>query len=285
MSSQLIAGFIEDITERKAVETDLARSREWFDTIAGTVPIGFAIRDAETLGYEYVSPAYEQIFQRTPEDFYADPATAIAQIHPEDSARVAESRAAAAGGEPWSYESRILRPDGEVRWLRGHQVTTGGGVRGLDRQHDRGRDRGQAGRGRAAARPQGEAQRANNAKSEFLSRMSHELRTPLNAVLGFGQLLASASWPPPARQAVGHIVKGGRHLLDLINDVLDIARIESGGLGSRLEPVHLAEVVDEALAMVRHLGDAAARQRRRSLPANVIGVRAGRPPARCARSC
>jgi PAS domain S-box-containing protein len=94
----LIAGFIEDITERKAVETDLARSREWFDTIAGTVPIGFAIRDAETLGYEYVSPAYEQVFQRTTEDFYADPATAIAQIHPEDSARV---RCAGCAGIRW----------------------------------------------------------------------------------------------------------------------------------------------------------------------------------------
>jgi signal transduction histidine kinase len=98
-----------------------------------------------------------------------------------------------------------------------------------------------------------EAERANAAKSEFLSRMSHELRTPLNAILGFGQLLEMAALPPRQKQAVDHILHGGKHLLQLINEVLDIARVESGRLEIELEPVELAAVINEAIDLVQPL--------------------------------
>jgi signal transduction histidine kinase/ActR/RegA family two-component response regulator len=98
-----------------------------------------------------------------------------------------------------------------------------------------------------------EADRANRAKSEFLSRMSHELRTPLNAVLGFGELLDMDDLTQEQRDSVHHILKGGRHLLDLINEVLDIARIESGRMALSLEPVSVREVLDEVLDLVRPL--------------------------------
>lgn len=98
-----------------------------------------------------------------------------------------------------------------------------------------------------------EADRANQAKSEFLSRMSHELRTPLNAVLGFAQLLEMDHLTPDQVESVGHIVKGGRHLLDLINEVLDISRIESGRLQLSPEPVKVGEVVNEAIDLVQAL--------------------------------
>jgi PAS domain S-box-containing protein len=101
------------------------------------------------------------------------------------------------------------------------------------------------------------AQAANEAKNQFLSRMSHELRTPLNAVLGFGQLLSRQLADTEYSEAIGHIVKGGRHLLDLINDVLDIARIESGDMSISSEPVPIAAIVGETLQLMKPLADAA----------------------------
>jgi PAS domain S-box-containing protein len=98
-----------------------------------------------------------------------------------------------------------------------------------------------------------EADRANRAKSEFLSRMSHELRTPLNAILGFGQLLERQNPTPTQRTRVQHVINAGRHLLGLINEVLDISRIEVGQMQLSLEPVCVAEAIQETLGLMRPL--------------------------------
>ncbi|HEX6676887.1 MAG TPA: ATP-binding protein [Actinomycetes bacterium] len=99
------------------------------------------------------------------------------------------------------------------------------------------------------------ADRANEAKSEYLSRMSHELRTPLNAILGFAQLLEMDGLQGEQRESLGQILSAARHLLDLINEVLDIAAIEAGRLPLSVEPVGLAEVVGEAVELMRPLAD------------------------------
>jgi PAS domain S-box-containing protein len=104
-----------------------------------------------------------------------------------------------------------------------------------------------------AERARDEAEQANRAKSEFLSRMSHELRTPLNAVLGFAQLLEMDPLTPDQQGRVARILKGGRHLLDLINEILDIARIEAGRLPLSTEPVRLSEALREAIDLIRPL--------------------------------
>ena len=96
-----------------------------------------------------------------------------------------------------------------------------------------------------------EADAANRGKSEFLSRMSHELRTPLNAILGFGQLLELEELGPDQTECVDHILRGGHHLLDLINEVLDLSRIEAGRLSLSTEPIDVREVVGESLALVQ----------------------------------
>ena len=101
-----------------------------------------------------------------------------------------------------------------------------------------------------------EAERANRAKSTFLSSMSHELRTPMNAILGFGQLLLSDASQPLAdsqREHVGEILRGGRHLLDLINEVLDLAQVETGRLQVQLEPMHVGALIDECVGLLQPL--------------------------------
>src|SRR5690606_14574401 len=97
------------------------------------------------------------------------------------------------------------------------------------------------------------AEAASRAKSEFLSRMSHELRTPLNSVLGFGQLLQLDVKTEEQRESVEQILRAGQHLLALIDEVLDIARIESGQMSLSVEPVFVATTVREAVDLVRLL--------------------------------
>jgi len=99
------------------------------------------------------------------------------------------------------------------------------------------------------------AEKANLAKSNFLASMSHELRSPLNAILGFAQLLESDLPPPrPAQKgSIDHILKAGWHLLTLINEILDLAKVESGQVPMSLEPVALDEVMAECQAMIESL--------------------------------
>jgi len=85
--------------------------------------------------------------------------------------------------------------------------------------------------------------------------MSHELRTPLNAILGFGQLLETATLTDDDRDGVEHILKAGHHLLQLINDVLDLSRIEAGTMTLSLEPVHAAELIADAAGLIQPLAD------------------------------
>ncbi len=121
-----------------------------------------------------------------------------------------------------------------------------------------------------------EAERLNLAKSGFLSRVSHELRTPLNAILGFGQLLDRELVEQGERETLGQMLGAGRHLLAIVDDLLDLSRIESGDLRLSLEPVQVADVLAEAKSLIGPAATTAAvgvRQR----PVNVsLYVRADR---------
>ncbi len=103
-----------------------------------------------------------------------------------------------------------------------------------------------------------EAENASQSKSQFLSNMSHELRTPLNAVLGFAQVLEIDPESPlneSQKECVHEIKKAGGHLLELINEVLDLAKIESGRVSISIEPVLVSQIVDETLALVRPMAE------------------------------
>jgi len=97
---------------------------------------------------------------------------------------------------------------------------------------------------------------ASVAKSEFLSRMSHELRTPMNSILGFAQILEMGELTAGQKKSVNHILKSGKHLLGLINEVLDISRIEAGRLSISIEPINVRSILDEMIDTIRPIATA-----------------------------
>jgi PAS domain S-box-containing protein len=179
-------------------------------------------------------------------------------IHPDDVPDfvAAKKRLSEGTAERETLEYRLRHGDGAHRWVSSVMVAevdpAGRPVAALAYMVDID-DRRRADLARHEA--QEAAERANRSKNEFLSRMSHELRTPLNAVLGFGQLLESDSLTPDQQDSVSHIVKGGRHLLDLINEVLDISRVEAGQLALSPEPVLASELIQDAADLIRPLAD------------------------------
>ncbi len=114
------------------------------------------------------------------------------------------------------------------------------------------------------------AEAANHAKSEFLANMSHELRTPLNAINGFSEIMASEMFGPLGharyKEYSGDILSSGQHLLSLINDILDMSKIEAGKMQLRFEPVIVDEVVDDTLRLVRQRAEKAGLKLRTHLP-------------------
>ncbi|RZL02195.1 MAG: PAS domain S-box protein [Rubrivivax sp.] len=153
----------------------------------------------------------------------------------------------------YSLEKRYVRPDGQVVWV----MLSAALVRDAQGQplhfvavSEDITERRQFEEAMNSAKA---AEKANKAKTDFLSRMSHELRTPLNAMLGFAQLLRVDPTNPIneiQRKKVGHIERAGAHLLAMLTDVLDLSRIEAGGLPLNLEPQRLMAVLEEAHALV-----------------------------------
>ncbi len=115
------------------------------------------------------------------------------------------------------------------------------------------------------------AEAANHAKSEFLANMSHELRTPLNAINGFSEIMSAEMFGPLGharyKEYAGDILNSGQHLLSLINDILDMSKIEAGKMTLRFEPMSVAEVVDDAMRLVRQRAEKAGLKLRTQLPA------------------
>ncbi|TNE78565.1 MAG: PAS domain S-box protein [Gammaproteobacteria bacterium] len=155
--------------------------------------------------------------------------------------------------EAINFEYRLLRSNGETLWvqMRGSMI--------IDDTHsafvilatliDVSRNK-QTEQELILAREA--AERANSAKSEFLSNMSHELRTPLNSILGFSQLMEMDPATNMAqRENLSEIVKAGKHLLDLINDILDLSMLESGNINIILEPIDVRALVKECITLLK----------------------------------
>ena len=176
-------------------------------------------------------------------------ATLLEHVHPQDRDGVALSyRQGLLRSDDWRSEFRVVWPDQSVHWLSIHGSTrydTGDSNRMLGIVLDVTEQRHAEEARLHAQRLESEnrqIQESNRSKSQFLANMSHELRSPLNAIIGFSDLLGSNGVdiaPAEQRQFIGHIATSGRHLLQLINDLLDLSKVESGKFEFFPEPVDL----------------------------------------------
>jgi len=249
-----------DITDRKQSEEAVESAKGALDIAQSIAKIGSWERNFAEKSI-YWSDEHYRIFGLDPQGKKIDVDQFFNLIHPDDRERM-ENIAPTDIGEidgNYSNDFRIVRPDGTERMIHGegeilfdeqnHPI----GIRGTSQDIT---ERKRVEEALEVARH--EAEFANKAKSDFLSSMSHELRTPMNAILGYAQLLLQNKKEPlQGRQTkqVSQILKSGQHLLKLINDILDLAKIESGRVALDFMKVETSEVIEECIGVISSLAE------------------------------
>jgi PAS domain S-box-containing protein len=262
-----IDGVSIDITERKIAEqkiSDLNKNLELtvvqrteqfkealsrLEKIADRVPgvvYQYRLNPDGSSCFPYASEGIRDIYGVSPEEVAHDALAVFTRLHPDDfDGVVASIRESGKNISLWQHEYRVKFSDGTVNWLSGNampQTEEDGTILRHGHISDitwRKKEE------EALIDAKNEAEKANLAKSEFLSRMSHELRTPMNSILGFAQLMEMGELSKKQKKGITHILNNGRHLLDLINEVLDISGIEAGRQMLNPEPVQLTGIINE----------------------------------------
>lgn len=239
--------FAADITLRKQAEAELRKMQLALEMSNAAARIGTWEFDCDTRRLNLSASVFEVLRIDARGDVQAATERVVHQMPP--ALRDLAARALATGNG-WDADLTM----GDARWVRvvGRAEYRHGRVRRLygtlqDIDADKRREI-------ELAEAREAAEQANRAKDAFLATMSHELRTPMNAILGFAQVLESEpGLHPDLATDVQEILKAGRHLLDLINDVLDLAKINSGRVDVHIEPVPIDEVIEECEHIVQPL--------------------------------
>jgi PAS domain S-box-containing protein len=261
-------GIMLDVSDRKSTELELRETSDRLNFLLNYSPIVIFICQAQgNYPINFISKNAQDIVGYDPQIFLEDSAFWIQQIHPDDRERVLTNLATKFTEDSYIHEYRWLKADGHYSWfltqLRKVKDEAGNVTEMLgylidisdrktleqelatllEQETRRSEELTQKNIDLEQARR--EAEIANQAKSEFLANMSHEIRTPMNAILGFTDLLQSVVSDPKARPYLDAIITGGRTLLALINDILDLSKIESGKLELNYTPVNLRVMIQE----------------------------------------
>ncbi|CAK0779994.1 Histidine kinase [Gammaproteobacteria bacterium] len=246
-----MTGTVQDITERKIVEERLTLFRRIFDAS------GQAIRITDRGGrIVYLNQAHEQLLGYRQEELEGQ---SFSILLTEETVPTAEEIfSTVTQGQSWSGLLPMRRRDGS-QFISASNIgavtTTDGRIQYVFNIFTDYTE--ELARRTELAQAKEAAERASQAKSDFLSSMSHELRTPMNAILGFAQFLEIyGRLDAEQKESISEILKAGHHLLELINEVLDLAKIEAGRIDLSLEPVELAVLVDECFDLVYPLAAA-----------------------------
>lgn len=268
-----IAGTIIDNTDRKNFEKEISKLNLAIDQS----PVGIIITDLNGI-LEYVNPAFEKNTGYSKEEVLGQSTRMLKSgITPNEIYH--ELWSTIKSGKMWQGELVNKRKDGELYWEnmtispiydeKGVVINYLGikqdiserkkaeeEILGLNLSLERkvkARTLDLENSNLALEKAREEAEQANHAKSDFLSRMSHELRTPMNSILGFAQLMEMGQLDAGQQKSISHILKSGKHLLDLINEVLDISRIEAGRVSISVEPVEITNVITDVIETLHPL--------------------------------
>jgi len=259
----IMSGVNFDITEIKKVEAALRESEARQVRIIQASSDGIWEWYADRGGFHFSHRCWELLGYDDLDDVLTEGEDRLKiwrkHIYPQDLSKFDSALVEhMAGRSPFDVEYRLISTQGDIRWIRG---------RGRAVFNEKGQPIMMSGSNmditevkRAEERviqAKEQAEKANRAKSEFLSSMSHELRTPLNAILGYTQLFEyDGNLKAQQVDNVREIRKAGDHLLQLINDVLDLAKIESGNMTVSLEPVLVSRLITECFTLVQPQADA-----------------------------